>query len=141
MKALSWGFLATALVGVASCAGGEQVALNERFFALESMQSVGGGCSLYMLGSGEDVRSSYGAVEGGLVVRQRLDGDQVVVSIDEGDRSVVERRYGESFFAAGTLDEFNAVPSSGSGGLVLRYWGRLHPNGTDGCAPLDAPGP
>lgn len=127
----------TALLGVFSCGGGEQVALNERIFVAETMRPAGAGCSLFKLGTNGAEGTVSGEAGGLLGVKQYLDGNEVVVSVNEGDRTIVERRYGQSFFEAGTLDEFAATPSSGGSGLLLRYWGKFHPDGTASCTPLE----
>ena len=122
---------------------GERVALNERVFAGESMQMMGGSCQLFVLGGGAlGGGGSVGrGVNGGLELRTRLDFDTVVVSVHEGARTVVEKQYGEAFFRSGTVDEFTAAPASGSGSLLLRYWGALPMNGSDGCASWADDGP
>jgi len=127
----------TAILGVISCTGSERVALNERVFAAETTQLDGGGCTIYDLGGGSTASTESGTVAGPLVVNQHADGDQVVVSVSEDNGTVVEKHYAESFFRAGTVDEFTVTPSSGGGALLLRYWGKLHPSGTAGCTPLD----
>jgi hypothetical protein len=53
---------------------------------------------------------------------------------------VVQRHYGESFFRAGTVDQFVA-PSTAGTDLMLRYWGTFHPGGTAGCTPLESQSP
>jgi hypothetical protein len=139
MMQMTWIILAIAL-GLASC-GGEQVALNERLFASDTMEPEGGGCSLYELGSGDHVSSREGKIDGALAVNQRLDADTVVVSVDDAGQTIIEKRYDESFFKAGTIDQFTATPSGGGTGLLLRYWGKFHPGGSAGCAPLDQSAP
>jgi hypothetical protein len=119
---------------------GVAVALNQRMFG-ESMQMMGGGCYLFVLGGGAQAGSGGTGVSGGLGVNTRLDTDTVVVSVHEGARTVVERRYDEAFFRSGTVDEFTAAPASGSGSLLLRYWGALPLDGSDGCAPFSDDGP
>src|SRR5690349_4027764 len=101
------------LVGFASC-GGREVALNERILAADTLELKGGGCSLYRLGSGETAGSTSGGVSEVLVVKQEMSGDAVTVSVDEGARTIVRRRYDEAFFEAGRLDEFTATSSSGA---------------------------
>jgi hypothetical protein len=121
---------------LAAC-GTEPVVLNERLFLAESMQSVGRGCYVFVLGSGARVESTSGEAMGRMKVKTRLDQDEVVVSVQDGDRTLVEKRYGESFFRARSLDQFTAGPAFASDTLLLRYWGSFHPNGVEGCAPLE----
>ncbi len=132
------------LFSLAGCAGGDEgepVALNERIFALESGESLGAGCTLFVLGRGAQSGSGGGAVGSGPQVRTSLDEDTVVVSVLQGDVIFVQRRYDEAFFRSGTVDEFTLVSATGSGGFRLRYWGTFHPDGPNGCAPLDEDGP
>jgi|KBSMisStandDraft_5_1062788.scaffolds.fasta_scaffold1408572_2 hypothetical protein len=136
-----WRFVPAIVLAVASCDGGEPVALNERLFSIATSQSEGAGCYLYRLGSGNQVSAGGGATDGQLVVNQRLDGMAVVVSVTDGGRMIVERRYDEMFFQVGTVDEFTATPPGGGDGLRLRYWGKFHPDGEAGCTPLEQDGP
>ena len=79
MKVLMLAVAALAL-GSFGCGDTEEVALNARLFDAQSMDSAGGGCTLYALGSGQQVESSLGNVDGsGLVVRERLIDDEVVI--------------------------------------------------------------
>ena len=133
----------TVMVGLASCGvggGGNQpvpVLLNGRQFASDTMQRFGAGCTMYRLGSGENTESAAGSTQSNLVVRERLVADQIVVTVSEGDQPIVERQYGEPFFAAATVDEFTAQPSAGGEGLLLRYWGKLEPTSPADCTSLD----
>jgi hypothetical protein len=130
------GVVSAMMLALASC-GGEDVALNERLFATGSMEQQGGGCYLLALGDGSRFSSEWGSAAGGLSVKLHTVGDDVAVSVHEGDRLLTQHQYGESFFRSGAVDEFIALPSSGGDGLLLRYWGKVHPGGTAGCAPLD----
>ena len=121
----------------ASCSG-EEVALNERLFAVSSMASVGAGCTLFELGSGNQESSGAGVL--GFAVVQRLDGDRVSVSVSEGGTLLSVRQYDQTFFQSGAVDELS-VPSTAGTDMLLRHWGKLHPGGTAGCTPLDASGP
>ena len=140
MKVVMLAIWALAL-GSLGCRDTEEVALNGRLFDAQSMESAGGGCSVYLLGSGERVESVAGNVDGsGLIVRERLVDDEVVIDVERGTTTLVTKRYGVSFFGSGTVDEFTVMADATSG-LFLRYWGKLHPNGPDGCAPLEDDGP
>ena len=143
MTGRTLGFLA-AMLGAASCMGSGggadspvPVLLNGRQFTADTMQRLGAGCTMYRLGSGEGAESGGGSTQTNLVVRERLAADQIVVSVTDGGQTIVERQYGEPFFAAGTVDEFTAMPSGGGEGLLLRYWGKLDPTSPDDCTPLD----
>jgi hypothetical protein len=133
-------FLGVPVLAVVSlaCAQGEPVALNERLFALQSMESLGGGCSLFNLGSGEKSGGTFVGPE--FTVSERVEDAEVLIDVKRGTELLANRRYGESFFRSGALDEF-VVPSTMGNDLRLRYWGVFHPNGTADCAPLDAEGP
>jgi outer membrane lipoprotein SlyB len=123
------------------CREGDEVALNARQFDLQSMEFVGAGCTVYRLGSGENIETAAGNVDGtGLTVRERLIEDEVVIDVEHGSAVVVTKRYGLSFFSAGAVDEFT-VARDATTGLFFRYWGTLHPGGPEGCTPLDADGP
>jgi hypothetical protein len=119
------------LVGL-GCTG-DQVALNERLFAASTLAVEGSGCTLYMLGSGDQESTATSAI--GLTVTQTLADATVLVEVRDGDTSVATRRYDGAFFQDGVVDMFT-VPSSAGDSLLLRYWGRFHPGGTAGCAPL-----
>ena len=123
------------------CRETEEVALNARLFDAQSMHSAGGGCTVYLLGSGERVESVAGNADGsGLTVRERLVDEEIVVDVERGSVVLLTKRYALPFFSAGDVDEFTVMPDA-STGLFFRYWGRLHPNGPAGCAPLDDDGP
>ena len=140
MKAVTLAIAALAL-GSFGCRDTEEVALNARLFDAQSMASAGAGCSLYLLGSGERVESTSGNVDGsGLLVRERLVDEEVVVEVNLGATVLVTKRYGLSFFSAGTVDQFTVMADATSG-VIFRYWGKLHPNGPDGCTPLEDDGP
>jgi hypothetical protein len=127
--------------GSLGCGETEEVALNARLFDAQSMESAGGGCTLYVLGSGEKIESAFGNVDGsGLVVRERLIDDEVVIDVGRGTAILVTKRYGVPFFASGRVDEFTVMGDLTSG-VLFRYWGKLHPNGPDGCAPLEDDAP
>ena len=117
---------------------GEQVALNGRLFDAQSMESHGGGCSVYLLGSGATAKGGTSVM--GLDVSEKQTESAIVVTVARGTETAATRSYGLPFFQAGNVDEF-VVASSTGGGLLLRYWGRFHPGGTDGCTPLDEPAP
>jgi hypothetical protein len=134
-------WVVAAALGLSSCGGGDPVALNERIFLAESMQLEGGGCTLYDLGGSEAVHSETGMAGSAVVIKQRLNANEVVVSVVDGDQTLAEKHYDEAFFKAGTLDEFTVTPNSGSSALLLRYWGKFQPNGIAGCTPLDQDGP
>jgi len=120
------------------CGGGEQVALNERLFAASTMTSEGGGCALYELGGGGQASAGAGVL--GFSVVQTQAGDHVVVDVSEGNRTVVQRSYDEAFFKSGQVDEFVAASSTAGNDLLLRYWGKFHPNGLADCAPTSDDG-
>lgn len=143
MTGRTLGFLA-AMLGAASCMGGGgsaqqpvPVLLNGRQFTADTMQRLGAGCTMYRLWSGESAESGGGSTQTNLVVQERLAGDQIIVSVTDGAQTIVQRQYAESFFAAGTVDEFTAQPSAGGEELLLRYWGKLDPTSPDDCTPLD----
>jgi hypothetical protein len=131
------GALGFTLLVMVSCSG-EQVALNERLSDASSTTSEGGGCTLFELGDNGATTSSANAL--GFVVTQTLQGDHVVVSVTNGSNLVTERRYDEFFFKAETVDQFIA-PSDAGTALMLRYWGKFHPGGLQGCTPLSQDGP
>ena len=140
MKVVMWAVAALAL-GSFGCRDTDEVALNARLFDAQSMESAGGGCTLYVLGSGERVESTLGNVDrSGLVVRERLVDDEVVIDVERGTTALATKRYGVSFFASGRVDEFTVMADLTSG-VFFRYWGTLHPNGPDDCAPLEDDGP
>jgi len=123
-------------VGSFSCSG-EPVELNERLVDARTGASLGGGCSTYMLGSGETVGGAGTALE--FDVAQWLDGDAVVFEIKRGVDVVATRRYSEAFFRAGGLDEL-VVPSRSGTEMTARHWGTFHPDPT-GCTSLEQTGP
>jgi hypothetical protein len=123
-----------------SCGPSTRVALNERIFELPSMKSAGKGCVFYALGGAASSGASTGGANvSGLVVSQRSDGDHVLVEVTEGRRVLAERRYGEAFFRAGTVDDFIATGASGEG-RRLRYWGAFDASGEPRCASFDDDG-
>jgi hypothetical protein len=132
-----FGFVLLLTLAVTSCSG-EHVALNERLFAVSSMASEGAGCTLFELGGGSQESSGAGTL--GFVVMQQLQGSEVVVSVSEGTRLVGERRYAESFFQSGSVDDLVAQSDAGTD-LLLRHWGKLNPSGMEGCSPLDVSEP
>ena len=137
-------WLGAAALAVFSCGGDPPVALNERIFSAESMKAEGGGCTLYNLGGSDAVHTESGIAGSAVVVKQQLNANntnEVVVSVVDGDQTLVEKHYDEAFFIAGTLDEFTATPNSVNSVLLLRYWGKFQPNGIAGCTPLDQNGP
>ena len=117
----------------AACSSGE-VALNERMFAVPSMELEGAGCTLYDLA--DDAMLSTETVALGLTVRLKANAGAITVVVTEGDMLITTRTYDHSFFRIGSVDEFRARSSSGSE-LLLRYWGKVNPDGMAGCAPLD----
>ena len=140
MKAVMLAATALALASL-GCRDTEEVALNARLFDAPSMESHGGGCSIYLLGSGERIEGAVGSANGGgLTVRERLVDDEIIVDVERGAAVLLTKRYDLPFFAAGTVDEFTVMADATSG-LFLRYWGKLHPNGPDGCTPLDQDSP
>jgi hypothetical protein len=140
MKTVALAAAALALTAL-GCRDGEEVALNARLFDAQSMASAGGGCTIYLLGSGERVESVLGHAYGtGLTVRERLVEDEIVIDVEHGPSVLATKRYGLSFFSAGAVDEFTVMPDATTG-MFFRYWGKLHPGGPEGCTPLDADGP
>lgn len=117
---------------------GDQVALNGRLFDAQSMASQGGGCSLYLLGSKSTAGGAMMVM--GLDVSEKQTESAIVVTVARGTDRVATRSYGAPFFQAGNVDEFEVASPSG-GSLLLRYWGRFHPGGVDGCTPLDVSAP
>jgi hypothetical protein len=99
------------------------------------------GCTAYHLGDGS--RASMAQSGFGVVITSRSDDTAVIVDVDRGGQTLVERRYDEGFFASGTIDEFAVPASSGSSAneLVLRYWGSVDPVGAPDCPPLSDEGP
>ncbi|HET6283239.1 MAG TPA: hypothetical protein VFH73_19940 [Polyangia bacterium] len=136
MTTSPWFAIAFIAIVPVACSG-EQVALNERLFALPSMEPMGGGCTLFELGGAAPQSTETSALD--LVVRQKFASNAAIVDVEEGDRVVVERQYDQSFFQSGTVDEFVAQSNTG-GQLLLRYWGAFHPDGTAGCAELSDDG-
>jgi len=138
MKMGMFAVAALALGSFGCMEDGDQVALNGRLFDAQSMESQGGGCSLFMLGSG--ATAGGGTRVMGLDVSEQQAESAIVVTVARGTEILAARSYGMPFFQAGNVDEFMVASPSG-GNLLLRYWGRFHPGGVDGCTPLDAPAP
>jgi hypothetical protein len=130
--------VAALMLASLGCDGGEEVALNGRLFDAQTMQSQGGGCSIYMLGSKAWSGGSAHLTE--FVVAEDQTETAINVTVTRGSDVVVTRQYDAAFFQAGTLDQFVA-PSTSGNDLLLRYWGKYHPGGIDGCTPLEATGP
>ncbi|HEY4122234.1 MAG TPA: hypothetical protein VGM56_30410 [Byssovorax sp.] len=147
--------LISLLLGVAGCSS-EIVLLNERGFQAPAgydppsngAGSTGSlvalpiaGCTAYHLGDGSNTATSDS--DFGVVIKQQSEDSEVVVDVNRGAETLVERRYDETFFASGAVDEFAVPASSGSSAneLVLRYWGSVDPVGAPDCPPLSDEGP
>ena len=124
----------------AGCAEGDMVALNERLFAIQAERSLGATCTLFVLGDNPSSGASGGATGAEFSVSQRADGHAVIIEIFRQTDLLAMRRYDVSFFRSGVGDEI-VVPSTRGNDLRARYWGIFHPNGPDGCTPLDQDGP
>jgi hypothetical protein len=138
MKMGTFAVAALALGSFGCMEDGDQVALNGRLFDAQSMESQGGGCSLYMLGG--RATAGGGTMAMGLDVSEKQTESAIVITVARGTETVATRSYGAPFFQVGNVDEL-VVASPSGGNLLLRYWGRFHPGGVDGCTPLDAPAP
>jgi hypothetical protein len=121
-------------------ATGETVVLNERLFAVQSMETLGGGCTTFVLGADDGSGGSVGGGQGEFTVSRRFTNDAVFVEVRRGADLLEMRRYDETFFRSGALDEFVVSAISGDD-LRARYWGTLHADGAAVCAPLDKDGP
>src|SRR5262245_15506499 len=101
MKAVMLASAALALTAL-GCREGEEVALNARLFDLPSMESAGGGCGVYMLGSGERIETVAGKADGsGFLVRERMIEDEIIIDVERGNAVLVTKRYGLPFFTSG----------------------------------------
>ena len=148
-------FLVPLVLHAVGCSG-ELVLLNERAFTAPAGYEPGSsaadaavsddalialplaGCTAYHLGDGSKESMSESGF--GVVISQRSEDTAVVVDVDRAGQTLVERRYDESFFASGAVDEF-AVPAASGDELVFRTWGSVDPVGAPDCPPLSDEGP
>jgi hypothetical protein len=134
------GALALAFASFACAEEGDEVLLNGRLFDAHTMESAGGGCSMYLLGS---KALSQGALHGpDFVVAEAQTESAITITVTpaQGSDVLATRAYDAAFFQSGRLDEFTASSASGAG-ILLRYWGKFHPSSDADCTPLDEPGP
>jgi hypothetical protein len=134
------GMLALAFASFGCAEEGDEVLLNGRLFNAQTMESHGGGCSLYRLGSKAKSQLAGGAVDSDVRWVEEQTETSINVSVTEGGTIVASRAYDAAFFQSGRLDEFTAPVQSGPG-LLLRYWGKYHPASSNDCTPLDQDGP
>jgi hypothetical protein len=128
------------LVGVAGaglgCEDGPQFAINERIFEYPSMKPAGAGCVAVKLGGGRGGTGTAGGGDGSTLAIEVSFGDEVIVTVKEAGRLLVQRTYDEAFLRSGRLDEFTVTASTGHARL-LRYWASFDAGGRPSCAPLE----
>jgi len=116
------------------------VTFNQRLFVPETMEFAGGSCSVIEFRGTTRAEGTVGGAGSNhdLIVSQRQTDEELIIEVMRGPLVISSKTYGESFFRAGTLDEYVASVPSGSA-LLLRHWGAI--GGIDNCAPYEQDGP
>jgi hypothetical protein len=116
-------FFAIGVVVLGACSDSDPVALHERIYEAEGATRTfqGGGCVIYDFGTGTAKLSTSGG-SASLAVLQSLEDDVIVVTVMDGMRKLITRRYDRSFLDSSTRDEFSVTSARGQR-YVLQYWG------------------